>query len=134
MFRWQLQQQQTLPVQRSVLKTRFGWFAKKMSACCLLSFFPLKVNWGEKIHILTDGPKLKCVEARGSSYSVVLNFVSFLNFVISFFFPQLRSILRFITSVSSSSHTLHLYVSWSWHIFRYVTSCGSNRYVFLRLM
>lgn len=32
------------------------------------------------------------------------------------------------------SHTLHHCVSWCWRIFRYVTSCGFNRYVVLSFM
>lgn len=45
------------------------------------------------------------------------------------FFPQLKSTQRCITPASSLSPTLHRCVSWSWLIFRYVTSCGFNRSV-----
>lgn len=50
------------------------------------------------------------------------------------FFPQLRSTQKCITAVSSLSHTLHHYVSWSWRISRYVTSYGVNRCVLLHFM
>lgn len=50
------------------------------------------------------------------------------------FLQQRRSTQRCITPVSSLSHTLHLYVSWSWRISRYVTSCGVNRWVFQRFI
>lgn len=46
-----------------------------------------------------------------------------------FFSPQLRSTQRCITPASSLSPTLLHCASWSWPIFRYVTSCGFSRFV-----
>lgn len=48
-----------------------------------------------------------------------------------FFFPQLRSTQRCITPASSLSPTLLHCASWSWPIFRFVTSCGFSRSVML---
>lgn len=50
------------------------------------------------------------------------------------FFPQLRSTQRCITPASSLSPTLLHYASWSWPIFRYVTSCGFSRSVILMII
>lgn len=45
------------------------------------------------------------------------------------FSQLLMSTPRWITSVSSLPHTLRRSVLWFWHTYKYVISCGVNRYL-----